>query len=60
MAIGPCALTTFGAATAALATAALVRNLRRVAVEEFLFWLISITLPRIDYSFEQLLPGLIP
>jgi hypothetical protein len=49
-----------GAATAAPATAALVRNLRRVAVDEFLFWLISITLPWIDYSFEQLLPGLIP
>ena len=36
---------------AAPATAALVRNLRRVDVEEFLFWLISITLPWIDLFF---------
>jgi hypothetical protein len=42
-----------GATTAALTTAAPLRNLRRVAVDEFLFWLISITLPWIDYSFEQ-------
>jgi hypothetical protein len=59
MLIGPWALTTVGATTAALAIAAPPKNLRRVAVEEFLFWLISITLPWIDL-FEQLLSGLIP
>jgi hypothetical protein len=58
--MGPWAFTTVGATTAALAIAAPLRNLRRVAVDEFLFWRISITLPWIDYSFEQLLPGLIP
>src|SRR4029077_5376071 len=58
--MGPWALTTVGATTATLATAAPLRNLRRVAVVEFVFWLISIPLPWIDYSFEQSLPGLIP
>ena len=61
MVIGPLCTHDIGATVdGRAATAALVRNLRRVAVEEFLCWLISITLPRIDYSFEQSLPGLIP
>jgi hypothetical protein len=36
MAIGPCALTTFGATTAAPTTVALVKNLRRVAAADSL------------------------
>jgi hypothetical protein len=46
MLIGPCALTTFGASTlATLATAAPPKNLRRVATEDCLFFVISIALP---------------
>jgi len=51
MLIGPCAFTTDGAVTAAVATAAPPRNLRRVDVDCLLL-VITLTLPWIIYPLN--------